>query len=395
MDKLQKWRAALTEAANLSGWDSIAFRPESKLIKRTVEDILLKLNRMSTSALLFPDLVGMAKHVVQIESLLPIDSSNVRNVGIWAMGGIGKTTIAGCVFAKLPSQFERCCFVANVREEVENFGSNHLRDKYLTDLLEQHNLHVGTPSVGSTFVKTRLSRKTVILVFDDVENSSQLEYLLGSGDSYLGLGSRLMVTSRDRQVLVKAADEIYEVPEMSFEESLQLFCLNAFKMDNPVENLRELSNMLVYHCGGNPLALKVLGSCLYNRNKKEWESALKKLNKAPHKEIHNVLKLSYDGLDDEEKAVFLDISCFFNEHESMTNIVGILGESAIISIRVLIDLCLVSFLHASERVDMHDLIKEMSQEIVRQQSITERGKHSRLWCPKDIYHVLKNNMLIS
>ncbi|XP_050231628.1 disease resistance protein RPV1-like [Mercurialis annua] len=46
----KSWRNALSEAANLSGWDSLVIRPESKLIDEIVEDICKKLNSMSTSS---------------------------------------------------------------------------------------------------------------------------------------------------------------------------------------------------------------------------------------------------------------------------------------------------------------------------------------------------------
>lgn len=40
---------------------------------------------------------------------------------------------------------------------------------------------------------------------------------------------------------------------------------------------------------------------------------------------------------------------------------------------------------------MHDLLQEMGQEIVRQNSLEEAGKSSRLWLYKDIYHVFMKN----
>ncbi|KAL9432401.1 hypothetical protein AB3S75_027435 [Citrus x aurantiifolia] len=40
---------------------------------------------------------------------------------------------------------------------------------------------------------------------------------------------------------------------------------------------------------------------------------------------------------------------------------------------------------------MHDLLQGMGREIVRQESIKDPGKRSRLWNHEDIYHVLTRN----
>ncbi|WJX32906.1 hypothetical protein P8452_21181 [Trifolium repens] len=43
-DRLQKLRNALTEASNLSGWNSQNYRIESNFIQAIVEDVFIKLN---------------------------------------------------------------------------------------------------------------------------------------------------------------------------------------------------------------------------------------------------------------------------------------------------------------------------------------------------------------
>jgi hypothetical protein len=40
---------------------------------------------------------------------------------------------------------------------------------------------------------------------------------------------------------------------------------------------------------------------------------------------------------------------------------------------------------------MHDLIRDMGREIVRQESTLEPGRRSRLWFSDDIVHVLEEN----
>ena len=49
-------------------------------------------------------------------------------------------------------------------------------------------------------IKRMLQRKKVLIVLDDVNDPQDLKYLLGE-DGLFGQGSRIMVTSRDRQAL--------------------------------------------------------------------------------------------------------------------------------------------------------------------------------------------------
>jgi hypothetical protein len=67
----------------------------------------------------------------------------------------------------------------------------------------------------------------------------------------------------------------------------------------------ELSKRVIGYAKGNPLALKVLGSYLRFKSEIEWYSALNKLKEVPNAEIHEVLRLSYDKLDNIDKNIFL------------------------------------------------------------------------------------------
>ena len=101
-----------------------------------------------------------------------------------------------------------------------------------------------------------------------------------------------------------------------------------------------------------------------------------------------MLKISYDGLDREEKKIFLDIACFFKGKKKgfVINILNACGFSAEIGICVLSDKSLIS-LSNDNIITMHELLQAMAREIVRQEC-EEPGKQSRLWNYDDIYHVL-------
>jgi hypothetical protein len=307
------------------------------------------------------------------------------------MGGIGKTTIAEAIYTKVSSQYEGCYFAANVREKWNYSRKNELRTKLLASVLGDQNLDISTPTISSTFVVRRLRLKKLLIVLDDISDSKQIEYLVGEKD-WFGPGSRIIVTTRNKEVFNSGVDELYHVRVLSSHESLKLFSLNAFQQDHPMREYQHLSDRAVDYAKGNPLALKILGSHLSTKRPKEWDSALEKLKKIPKAEIYDVLRLSYEGLDLEEQNIFLDIACCLKGETkcSITRILEGCGFSTKIGMRSLEDRSLVTISKGNE-VKMHDLIQEMGWQIVREESMKEPGKRSRLWDPKEIYDVLKYN----
>ncbi|XVE50369.1 hypothetical protein DITRI_Ditri01bG0157100 [Diplodiscus trichospermus] len=372
--KVKTWRTTLREAANLSGWDSQVTRPESRLIDEIVKDILNKLNHGTSNC--FEGLVGIERRMKKILSLLRMEIPDVLNIGIWGMGGIGKTTLAEAIFNQVSSGFQSSYFLANVRESEERGRLFQLRQEFLSGILEDPNLHISTPTIGMSFLKDRLSRKMVLVVCDDVSNSRQLEFLFG-GIYQLGPGSRILITTRDKQVLSQNnIDLIYEVEELDEKESFQLFCQRAFKRDNPSKHQLQLSRMVLDFANGNPLAIKVIGSSLYART-----YAIRK----------KLLRISYDALDREEKDIFLDMACFFKgeKEDHVTRIMDACYISADSGIQDLIDKSLINV--SQNEISMHDLLQKMGWDVVCQESPSEPERRSRLWIPEDIYDVLVEN----
>ena len=143
---------------------------------------------------------------------------------------------------------------------------------------------------------------------------------------------------------------------------------------------------------GLPLALKVLGSSLFAKTTDEWKSSLDKLKVEPDRNILDILQISFDGLTDMKKELFLDIACFF-KGENKDCIRDILESFCYFpeyNISVLVDKSLIT-ISEQETLCMHDLLQEMGQEIVRRASPKELGGRSRLWIYEDALHVLKNN----
>ncbi|XP_065622218.1 disease resistance protein RUN1 [Quercus suber] len=387
IEKVQKWRAILKEVANISGWH-LPKRSEAECIQDIVEVILNKLG--NTFSAHTTELIGMESRVEKLKSHLAIESNDVRIIGIWGTGGMGKTTLARVVYDMISNKFEACSFIANIREESKKCGLHKIQQILLRELLNHRDLEVHNVHNGVHIIKRRLRNKKIILVLDDVNELDQWKMLAGE-HCWFGLGSRVIITTRDRDLLkTHEVNTIYEAEVLNPDEALKLFSLKAFKMDHPTEDYGKLSQAFVDYSKGLPLALEVLGSFLFKKSIGEWKSELGRLTKFCDRGILNVLQISFDGLQPTEKDIFLNIACFFN-HKNGDDVIKILDYLELyaeIGLRVLIDKSLIK-LHENQ-LWMHDLLQEMGRDIVCQEC-KDPEERSRLWSFENINNVLIEN----
>ncbi|XP_050286575.1 TMV resistance protein N-like [Quercus robur] len=390
-EKLRSWRAALSQVANLSGWDA-RNKQESTIIKEIIREILGDLN--SSYSYVHKDLVGIKSRVEEMEDLCSsMGLNDVRFIGIWGMGGVGKTTLAQVLYDKIHSHFDGGSFLANVREKSGNGGLVTLQKQLLSDVLFESNIDILDAQQGINVIMNRLCCKRVLVIIDDVDQLIQLEALVGKR-SWFSQGSVIIMTTRDQHLLLRhevAEEEIYEATLLNDDEALKLFSLKAFKQDYPSEGYELPSQKVIHYAQGLPLALEILGSFLFHRNLDAWESLLGRLRECPESKILDVLQISFDGLRRTEKKIFLDIACFFKgmTKDRVANILRIPHYKPNIDIDVLVEKSLITI--SNGKLWMHDLLQELGKEIVRCESLDEPGGRSRLWLKEDILHVLIDN----
>ncbi|CAN6686784.1 unnamed protein product [Malus baccata var. baccata] len=387
IDKVHAWRDALRQLADLSGFVQSKDEYDGQFIQRIVHWVLNTLQPVASDV---EGLVGIQSRVEELNRLLDIESYDVRFIGIWGMGGIGKTTIANVIFNNISIEFEIFTRIRDIRGISERQGYLQLQKQLLYDALRR-DIDVSNVDEGAAMIKNILCRRKVLLILDDVDNLGQLVLLAGNR-GWFGLGSRVIITTRNEKLLRKhGVDSIFKVKELSEGESLQLFNIYAFRNVEPPEDYLNLSKQFVNYCRGIPFAIKVLGSSLFHRSLEEWHSVLKKREHFPDETVSQILEISYHGLADNEKRMFLDIACFFQgmDKERVVEILDCFGFNPKDGMEALIEKSLITI--SNNRVLMNGLIQEMGRQVVRREAVEDPGEQSRLWLHKDVIHVLRNN----
>lgn len=250
-----------------------------------------------------------------------------------------------------------------------------LQHKLLRDLLGYCDMHLDDTRQGRSILRDRLRGLPVLIVLDDVDQVEQINSLLDINAT--GRGSLIVITSRDKHLLncffPKTKTVLYEGKPLEEKHARELFCQHAFLQPKPYKGFEDLVNEFLKICGGLPLLLNILGAQLLGMpDRMCWKLLLEKSSRGLPDNILNILKVSYEDLNGEEKEMFLNIGCFF------------VGEDRDLVVRVLEGLgynevwdCLES-LHQRCLVEYHDDVPYLHEiECQREEHICNCDDHSR------------------
>eukprot|EP00253_Pinus_taeda_P014484 PITA_14484 len=397
---IEKWRKALSEVADIKGFDGenyngvktgvlqcleavfklcnfpSVFRP-NELLEDVVEAVLKNVKR-TLDVSEYP--AGLAEKLKDLETTVSLqqECGKARVIGIVGLGGVGKTTLAKKFFNHHRSNYKRSCFLFDVREKS---SLNFMQSILLKELAQFHG-QIRSPDEGKVKIRRYLQSCQALVIVDDVDHVKQLDALLLPAKDVLHPRSLILVTSRDKRVLINAditESSIYTLKGLNRQHSRQLFCSHAFGQPHPVVGFDEVVQKFLDSCQGLPLSLKVLGAHMRGINSlTPWKAQLHKISKILPEDIQSRLKISYDGLDEEEKKIFLDIACFF-VGEDMDTVVRIWdgsdGEGGL-NVGNLQNKCLVE-VDEKNRIRMHDHLRELGRHLAN------KDGEIRLWGPPD------------
>ncbi|KAF8395846.1 hypothetical protein HHK36_019800 [Tetracentron sinense] len=254
------------------------------------------------------------------EIMEALKDDNINIIGLYGVGGVGKTTLVKQVGkqAKEYKLFDQVVMaVVSQPPEIKNI------QEQIAEMLGLKFSEM-TESVRAGRLSARLTNeKRSLIIMDDVWERLDLDAI---GIPFGGdcKDCKILLTTRSQDVCNAMGSRTRKIGlnALSEEESWALFQINAGTCVN-TPDLNVVAREVAGKCGGLPIALVTVGRALVDKDLEEWKKAARRLKESKptneqdvDHEVFSCLRLSYDYLKGEEtKACFLLCCLFPEDHE--------------------------------------------------------------------------------
>ncbi|KAK4275502.1 hypothetical protein QN277_018573 [Acacia crassicarpa] len=308
-----------------------------------------------------------------------------KMVGLYGMGGSGKTTLAKQVGKKVNELklFEKVVIVVvskspnvhNIQQEIAEQIS--LKFEETSRLTRAQRLSLG------------LKNKKILIILDDVWSKLSFEDV----GIPLNEGCCVLLTTRLRDVCLDMdCESIIELPILTEEDAWALFNMHANPTTISKNEFDSIGRKIVDECKGLPIAIVTVGSTLKRRGVRVWESTLQKLQrplpldvKDDFETLYAILQVSYDNLRSLlAQSLFLLCSMFPEDHEIHIEDLIRFGKGTLklddniytmedarkeilITIEKLLDSSLLMHTDKQACVKMHDLVRDVALWVAKKQ----------------------------
>jgi disease resistance protein RPS2 len=245
---------------------------------------------------------GFESAETQLQTWITAEAPQVRRFGVYGMAGVGKTSLLKSVynFSKVSHVFDVVIWLTVSRAyKISDLQNSVGRAINLNFSITDDN------DTEKMALFANLKNKKFLLVLDDIWTALDLEELgVGFGTHK---GSKVVFSTRDRDIALTEADESREVKPLSSEEGWHLFERVAFKGSHVQDEIMKCAKKIAEQCKCLPLAITVVAKA--TRGKKtagEWNTSLSNVKitdpSCPYahpnvdKELYQKLRWSYDDL---------------------------------------------------------------------------------------------------
>eukprot|EP01018_Ginkgo_biloba_P001072 Gb_13428 [translate_table: standard] len=309
------------------------------------------------------DAVGLEEQFYKVIQLLELQSeTNAVAVILHGFGGMGKTTLADAIFARL--DIEDCKFsTIRLFENTESVPDiTKLQTWILQDLTSSKE---SVPDIrrfedGRRLLSDILEKEQAFIYIDNVLKKDQLQKLLPKKlDNSKKL--RLLLTARNEYIadvlkLCGIKTCIYSVEPLVSKAAKEFF-----KGLNIDEIASEEIHKILDICNGIPLMLAVVGGYIFSSENKdeayskviEWHKSGKAFSVEEEDNLEtNGLNFAFEDLPASLKDPFHDICSFFTSWD-WDKVAAIVGQEELISLK---KRALLRKEESNKKVNVHDVI---------------------------------------
>ncbi|XP_028758771.1 probable disease resistance protein At4g27220 [Neltuma alba] len=345
--------------------------------------------------------------------LRAIKDDEIHMIGLYGMGGSGKTTLVKEVGKEAEKFFDKVVFVV---------VSNTIDVRKIQSEIASP-LKLGLKEEETRVIARRLSMRLssgerFLIILDDVWEKLNFEDI-GIPTNNDQMGCTILITTRNLH-LCKSMGCQKNIPleGLKGNDSWALFKKHAGLSDDCFDKWKDIAKKITKKCDGLPIAIAAVASALKDKPFDDWVAAWKTLRDPSWIDIEDSLKstygcirLSYDHLENEvAKSLFLFCSVYPEDYEILVDkltIIGLgLGLAGDISshwwartqvinkaIKKLIDSCLllkVDHEDGSHCIKMHDLVRDVALWMAKKETSKDMMKRAKTLSLRRIPRSWKN-----